>query len=75
MARRRSTPPTPQRPDFQVQNHGSIFLLEPISAAAVAWVDKHLPSDHPLFGASIVVEHRYIRDIVEGAVAAGLVVK
>jgi hypothetical protein len=73
MARRRSTP-TPQ-PDFQVQNHGSIFLLEPITNAAVAWIDEHLPSDHMLFGACVVVEHRYIADIVEGAVAAGLVVK
>ena len=57
--------------DFLVSNHGTIFLLEPMTDAAVAWVDAYLPADLQLFGASIAVEHRYIRDIVEGAVAAG----
>lgn len=66
-------PPQPA-PDFFVRNEGSIFLLEPQTDAAVAWVDEHLPPDHMLFGASIVVEHRYIRDIVAGIQSAGLAV-
>jgi hypothetical protein len=38
MARPRSTLTAQQQPDFQDQNHGSIFLLGPITDAAVAWI-------------------------------------
>jgi hypothetical protein len=62
-------------PALVVSNHGSIFLLEPQTDAAVAWVDEHLPSDHLLFGASIVVERRYIADIVAGIQRDGLVLR
>ena len=60
--------------DFLVRNEGTIFLLEPKNDVAVAWVDEHLPADRQLWGASTVVEHRYIRDIVAGIQSAGLAV-
>jgi hypothetical protein len=63
------------RPDFVVSNHGSIFLLDPLTDVARAWADEHLPADHMLFGAAVVVEHRYIADIVAGILDAGLRVK
>jgi hypothetical protein len=47
--------------DFTVINLGSIFLLEPRTATAVAWVEKRLPEDALTFGEAVVVEHRYIR--------------
>lgn len=62
-------------PDFLLSNHGSIVLLESQSDAAVAWVDDHLPSDHMLFGAAVVIEHRYIADIVAGIQRDGLVLR
>jgi hypothetical protein len=31
--------------DFTVINLGSIFLLEPRTDTAVAWVEEHLPED------------------------------
>lgn len=63
--------------DFLVENHGTIFLLEPTTDAACEWVEEHLsaePTRPTRWGSAIVVEHRYIREIVEGARRDGLVV-
>jgi hypothetical protein len=61
-------------PDFLVENHGSIFLLQPLTPAANSWIDEHLPEDHLTFGGAVCVEHRFIRDIVTGIIGDGLVV-
>jgi hypothetical protein len=63
---------SPTEPDFVVENHGSIFLLQPLSLAANAWVEENLPENHQTFGSAVVVEHRYITDIVRGVQADGL---
>lgn len=62
-------------PDFEVQNEGSIFLLRPKSPAAEEWLWENIPSDAQCWGNAVVVEHRYIADIVEGIQADGLVVE
>lgn len=59
-------------PDFQVENHGTIFLFRPLSDVAREWVSEHLPDDAQTWGDAVVVEHRYIADIVDGAVNDGL---
>lgn len=62
-------------PDFTVSNHGSIFLFTPQNEAAFAWADEHIAGPrHQLGRASITVEHRYIADIVAGAIADGFTV-
>lgn len=58
--------------DFRVANHGSIALVTPQTAAARAWVDEHLPEDHLTFGGGVVVEPRYLDDILEGITVDGL---
>ena len=60
------------QPDFVVENHGSIFLLQPVSPAGNDWVKENLPEDRLTFGGAVVVEHRYIADIVRGAMADGM---
>jgi hypothetical protein len=62
-------------PVFIVECHGSIFLLLTLTLAASSWIEEHLPKDRVTFGASIVVEHRYIADIVRAALKDGLEVK
>ena len=65
-----------KRADFLLADHGSIFLLEPITDAARAWVEEHLPLEEVTrWGPSIVVEHRHIRDLVFVIVADGLEVR
>jgi hypothetical protein len=61
--------------DLLVQGGGSVYLLRPISPAGGAWVDQHIPSDATWFGGAIAVEHRYIHDIVAGAISDGLEVR
>ncbi len=62
--------------DFSVENHGSIFLLRPHSDAAREWVEEHIGSDNGFqpYWPTVVVEHRYIADIVQGIQNDGLAV-
>ncbi len=62
-------------PHILVRNEGSIFLLTPVSDLATDWVDHHLAQDSQHFGDSIVIEHRYIADILEGIQENGLTVE
>ncbi len=62
--------------DFEVQNHGSIFLLIPQSTSARIWIDDHIGRDNgyqPHYP-TVVIEHRYIADIVRGIQDDGLAV-
>jgi hypothetical protein len=52
--------------DFTVENHGSIFLLQPLTSEAQAWIDGFIPEDAQYLGSAVSVEHRYIFDIVDG---------
>jgi len=61
--------------DLFVQNEGSIFLLRPLTAVGHNWIEDNLPSDAQEFGGAVVIEHRYIAAIVNGAEADGLVVE
>ena len=61
--------------DFIVECHGSIFLLRPLTLVASSWIEQHLPEDRVTFGAAVVVDHRYIADIVRGALADGLEIR
>ena len=58
--------------DLLIRDHGSIFLLTAVTPAGKEWVAEHIPADAQTFGKAIVVEHRYIADIVNGARADGL---
>ena len=61
-------------PDFEVSNHGSLFLLQPMTPAAHAWLEYSVDSGATWWAGALVVEHRYIADIVSGAQRDGLVV-
>lgn len=61
--------------DLFVQNEGSIFLLRPLTDAGREWIAEHIPEDAQMFGDAVVVEHRYINNIVTGAQRDGLTVE
>jgi len=52
--------------DFQVVNHGSIYLLYPNTLRAKQWVKDNLPQDHMQSGGASLVGHRHIADIING---------
>jgi hypothetical protein len=62
-------------PDFQVESHGSIFLVRPLNPHARTWIDEHIGFDNGFqpYYPTVVVEHRYIGAIAEGVIADGLV--
>lgn len=61
--------------DVLVRSEGSIFLLTPMTDAAREWISNHIPEDAQYMGRSLVVEHRYVADIVAGMQSDGLIVK
>jgi len=61
--------------DISVENHGSLYLLHPTTRRGQRWVDEHISDDRQEWAGAIVVEHRYIGDIVRGALADGLRVR
>lgn len=63
--------------DFFCENHGSIFLLRPLTPSATSWVQEHIGQGNgyqPYFP-TVVVEHRCIAEIVEGIQNDGLAVQ
>lgn len=61
--------------DVTVANHGSIVSLYPQSDASSAWFEDNLGGEVLHFGRAVVVEPRYVSDIVAGLQADGLVVR
>jgi hypothetical protein len=59
-------------PDIQVENHLSLFLIRPLSERARAWIAGNVQTEAQYFGSALVVEPRYVADLLEGMVAAGL---
>ena len=60
--------------DIDLEFHGSVNLMTPISDAARAWMEEHAPEDALWHGVSLAVEPRYAPAIVEGMIADGLAV-
>ena len=60
--------------DFLFADHGSVTLLTPITAGARAWIIEHVSQDVTYFGRSVVIEPRYVDDILAGIDGDGLTV-
>ena len=61
--------------DILVENHFSLFLLRPVSDVGKDWLASHVAEDAQWFGNALVVEYRYVPDIVQGAIDDGLVLR
>jgi len=61
-------------PDFLVENHGSIFLLKPLTPSATSWIEEHIGQDNGYQGLwpSVIIEPRYLAPILEGIHESGL---
>ena len=59
--------------DIRVEDHGTICLLVALTNGAMTWLTDNTPDDVMKVGESrFVVEPRYVRAIVEGAIEEGL---
>ena len=61
--------------DVTVRDEGTIFLVTPQTEVASVWIEDHVSGESTYFGRSLVVEHRYIRDLAIGMAADGLSVE
>lgn len=61
--------------DAFVENHGSIFLVRPVSSFAAEWLRENVSEESTRFGNALVVEHRYVGDLAEGMKSDGLVLR
>ena len=57
--------------DFTVENHGSIFLVRPLTDEVKGWLNEHVAEDAQWFGGALAVEHRYVSDLVQGLLNEG----
>ena len=64
-----------ERPDFNMQDHGSLALLLPGTLDAVRWCELHLPDDALIWGRAYVVEPRHIIEILRRIVDDGLQIR
>ena len=71
-------------PDFQlIKNPGgsafsSIFLLQPLTIAATAWMEKNnleAGDDHLYWGTALMIERRYAPDVLRAIADDGLLVE
>ncbi len=62
-------------PDFELSNHGTIFIFTPLTPAARDWVAEFLPEDAQHWAGGVAIEHRDISDVVVGAQRDGLTVR
>jgi hypothetical protein len=56
----------------------TVYMLRPLTPAAQEWINENVAQDaleNSYFGDSLVVEHRYIMELVEGMRRDGLVVR
>lgn len=63
----------PQGPDFMLMSFGSVAILNPLNEVAEDWIAENVSPDRTYWGAkAIVIESRYVADIVRGIEDAGL---
>ena len=61
--------------DALFENHGSIWLVRPLTLAASCWLTDNVGEDAQRFGGATVVEPRYVAELASGMMDAGLRVR
>ena len=61
-------------PDFYCEDYGSVVLLRPLSESARLWIEEHICKENgyqPNWP-TVLIEPRYIAEIIRGAQSDGL---
>lgn len=62
-------------PDVQVENHGSVVRLHPLTEAGRAWFKANVHAEPwQWLGPALVVDHRFAGDLITGMDIDGLLV-
>lgn len=63
---------TPTQPDYTVEDHGSIALVQPHNGGACTHLESH--TDGMWWAGALVVEPRYVADLVDQLMSDGYTV-
>lgn len=64
-----------QTADFQIENHGSTFLVQPLNGEAFEHLWENVGEEALWFGGALVVEPRYIIQLAQGLECCGYTVR
>ena len=56
---------------FNVEDHGSIVLIRPLSSDVQAWIEENVDPEAQWFGGALVCEPRFAEDIVHALAEEG----
>jgi hypothetical protein len=56
---------------FDVEDHGSIVLIRPLTSDVKAWLEANVNPDAQWFGRALVIEHRYAEDLALALINEG----
>ncbi len=57
--------------DFELQNEGTLTLIRPLNENTHEWLGNMVEEGAQWFGGALVVEDRYVQDLVLGMLDAG----
>lgn len=58
--------------DFDIENHGSLFFVRPLTRKGKKFLKETAPEDAQFMGSAMAVEPRYIQGVLDAIVEAGL---
>ena len=58
--------------DFSIENHGSLYLVRPLTQQAKQWLRQSAPEEAQFMGSAMAVEPRYVEGVLEAAREEGL---
>jgi hypothetical protein len=62
-------------PDFDIENHGSLYLVRPATQDAHENLQQHVSDDAQWFCGALGVEARYVFDLAEALAVSGFEVR
>ncbi len=57
--------------DFLFEDHGTLYLIHPVTPEGDIWVHETAPEDAFWFGGALVVEHHYVGDVLLAIMGSG----
>jgi len=59
---------------FTVEDHGSLMLVRPLTKDVDEWLHEHVDPEAQWFGKALVVEPRYLPNLLNGMIDEGFVI-
>ena len=61
-----------RKTDFWILPQGTLTLVRPLTQRANEWIRRHVRDDSQWFGPALVIEQRYVANLLNGMIQDGL---